>query len=118
MFVSVYFLELRDKFLPIQLSILEEEYVARKSFWRRQRHRERELSETQAKLVKQILVNYDVTSNDVYELMEFVNEGKLFIMMCSVLSHHTILETNDMSLTLIICFICVCNIFCICYSCT
>ena len=68
-------------FLFAQLSILEEEYVGRRSFWRRQRHRERELSEQQATLRKQILDNYDVTLNHVSEQMELINDGIKFIVM-------------------------------------
>ena len=68
--------QLLNVFHFAQLSMLEEEFVGRRSFWRRQRHRERELSEQQTILTKQILDNYDVTLNHVSEQMELINEGK------------------------------------------
>lgn len=55
--------------------MLEEEHVARRSFWRRQRHRERELFVQQTTLRKQIQDNTDVTLKHVSEQIELINEG-------------------------------------------
>lgn len=58
--------------------MLEEEYVARKSFWRRQRHRERELSEHENSLTRQVLEDDEVTMNHVSERLELISEGKVW----------------------------------------
>lgn len=77
-FIHVIYAYVLTAFSFAQLSILEEEYVARRSFWRRQRHREKELSEQQTSLRKQILDDYDVTLKQVSEQMELINEGIIF----------------------------------------
>lgn len=56
--------------------MLEEEHVARKSFWRRQRHREREISEYETSLAKLIIQDQNVTLSHVSERLELINEGK------------------------------------------
>ena len=60
----------------LQLQLLEEELVGRRSYWRRQRHREDELTATQAQLVKKMLEDENVTAQIVSEKQETINESK------------------------------------------
>lgn len=62
-------------FLP-QVELLEEELVGRRSFWRRQRHREEELTLVEAQLMKEMLENEDVTAQIVQAKQETINESK------------------------------------------
>ena len=56
--------------------MLEEELVGRRSYWRRQRHREDELTSVETQLVKQMLEDENVTAQIVIEKQETINESK------------------------------------------
>ena len=60
-----------------QVELLEEELVGRKSYWRRQRYREDELTIVEAKLMKEMLENEDVTAQAVQEKQETINESTI-----------------------------------------
>ena len=55
--------------------MLEEEIVGRRSFWRRQRHREDELTEVEAKLYYQLMEDNQIMALQVQEPLETVTEG-------------------------------------------
>lgn len=55
---------------------MEEELAGRRSFWRRQRHREDELTEVEANLYRQLMEDEYVTAYQVHEQLENIKEGK------------------------------------------
>lgn len=59
---------------PGALAMLEEELVARRSFWRRQRQKERELTLKEHQFTQQLLFDLDsVTSRDVQRFLEEID---------------------------------------------
>ncbi len=62
----------------LQVALLEEELAGRRSFWRRQRHREDELTEVESKLYRQLMEDEYVTAYHVQEQLENIQEGKHF----------------------------------------
>lgn len=54
---------------------MEEELAGRRSFWRRQRHREDELTELESKLYRQLMEDEHVTAYQVQEQLENIQEG-------------------------------------------
>lgn len=58
------------------MALLEEELAGRRSFWRRQRHREAELTEVESNLCRQLLEDEHVTAHRVQEQLENIQEGK------------------------------------------
>ena len=60
-----------------QVELLEEELVGRRSYWRRQRHREEELTNVEAQLMTEMLDNENVSAQVVQEKQEAINESKL-----------------------------------------
>ena len=59
----------------LQVALLEEELAGRRSFWRRQRHREDELTEVESKLHRQLMEDEHVTAYHVREQLENIQEG-------------------------------------------
>jgi len=59
----------------LQVALLEEELAGRRSFWRRQRHREDELTEVESKLHRQLMEDEHVTAYHVQEQLESIQEG-------------------------------------------
>ena len=59
----------------LQVALLEEELAGRRSFWRRQRHREDELTEVESKLHRQLMEDEYVTAYHVQEQLENIQEG-------------------------------------------
>lgn len=57
------------------MALLEEELAGRRSFWRRQRHREDELTEVESKLHRQLMEDEHVTAYHVREQLENIQEG-------------------------------------------
>lgn len=60
----------------LQVALLEEELAGRRSFWRRQRHREAELTEVESNLYRQLMEDEHVTAYHVQEQLENIKEGK------------------------------------------
>lgn len=58
---------------------MEEELAGRRSFWRRQRHREDELTEVEANLYRQLMEDEHVTAYQVHEQLENIKEGKCLV---------------------------------------
>ena len=61
--------------LFLQVALLEEELAGRRSFWRRQRHREDELTEVESRLHRQLMEDEHVTAYHVQEQLENIQEG-------------------------------------------
>lgn len=61
----------------LQVALLEEELAGRRSFWRRQRHREDELTEVESRLHRQLMEDEHVTAYHVQEQLENIQEGEL-----------------------------------------
>lgn len=59
------------------MALLEEELAGRRSFWRRQRHREDELTEVESRLHRQLMEDEHVTAYHVQEQLENIQEGVL-----------------------------------------
>lgn len=57
------------------MALLEEELAGRHSFWRRQKHREDELTEVESKLHRQLMEDEYVTAYHVQEQLENIKEG-------------------------------------------
>lgn len=56
--------------------MLEDELAGRRSFWRRQRHREDEQTVTESGLHQELLNNEYLTAAKVKETLDSVREGK------------------------------------------
>ena len=56
--------------------MLEEEIAARRSFWRRQRKREEELSDIESEIVKQLVEDNYVTMEALKEKLYTMSEGE------------------------------------------
>lgn len=61
---------------PFQVALLEEEFVGRRSFWRRQRHRELELTEMESMLHHQLTEGEHLMASDVRSQLESIREGE------------------------------------------
>jgi hypothetical protein len=60
----------------LQVALLEDELAGRKSFWRRQRHREEEQMTTESGLHQDLLNDQYLTAAKVKERLESIREGK------------------------------------------
>ena len=58
------------------MALLEEELVGRRSFWRRQRHRELELTETESQLYHQLMEEEHLMASDFDSQLESIREGE------------------------------------------
>ena len=59
----------------LKVPLLEEELAGRRSFWRRQRHREGELTETESQLHRELMQDEYITASQVQEELENIQEG-------------------------------------------
>ena len=75
-----------------QVALLEEELAGRRSFWRRQRHREDELTETESGLCQQLLEDEHLMASQVHSKIESIKEGWC-INLLSLLSPHLLSPT-------------------------
>ena len=61
--------------------MLEDELAGRRSFWRRQRHREDEQTTTESSLHQELLNNEHITAAKVKETRESIREGNSHLLV-------------------------------------
>lgn len=61
----------------LQVQLLEEEIAGRRSYWRRQRKREEELSALEGVVGKQLMENEYVTAESIRMKLDTISESRL-----------------------------------------
>ena len=69
-------------FFCVKVQLLEEEIVGRRSFWRRQRKRESELTTQENKVAKMLMEDEHVTIHVLREYLDGIYESKSKCFLC------------------------------------